>query len=102
MKSYQFKNKIMDDIRSGRLGPGASIGLMRELSVRHGIPQITINRTLNELVREGVVESIRNRGTFVSRRYSRRKRLRIGIAFALPLVRDTSLQFFSAAFQIFP
>ena len=102
MKSYQFRNKIMDDIRSGRLAPGAFIGLARELSERHGIPQITINRTLNELVRQGVVERIRNRGTFVSRRYSPQKRLRIGIAFALPFVQDTSLQFFSAAFQIFP
>lgn len=102
MKSYQFRAKILDDIRTGRLSAGEYIGTTCELSAKYSMSVITLNRILSSMASEGLVKRIKNRGTFVADSIRYRKRLRIGIAFALPQVFNSLLQFHLAAFQIFP
>ena len=49
------------------LGPGAKLPPERTLSETYGIARETLRRSLDSLVREGVVERRRGAGTFVSR-----------------------------------
>lgn len=102
MKPYQFKAKLIDDIRMGRLAAGDYIGTTRELVERHGMSAITINRTLASMVSEGLVERVRNRGTYVSSCVKASKSLRIGLVFEMPRKSTASDQLLLAAFQIFP
>ena len=102
MKPYQFRAKIIDDVRTGRLSAGEYIGTACELSVKYSMPVITLNRILAGLASEGLVKRIKNRGTFMADSIRCRKRLRIGLAFALPQVFKSFQQFYLAAFQIFP
>ncbi len=102
MKPYQFRAKIIDDVRTGRLSAGEYIGTASELSMKYSMPVITLNRILSGLASEGLVKRIKNRGTFVADVIHCRKRLRIGLAFSLPQVYKSFQQFHLAAFQIFP
>ena len=102
LKSYQFRAMLLDDMRVGRLKPGAFIGTASQLSALHGLSLITVNRVLRSLAEQGVVERIRNRGTFVSEHYRPLKRLRFGLCFELPPRRSLEQYYYSSAFHVFP
>ena len=102
MKSYQFRDKLVSDIRSGHLSAGEYIGTSRELAERYSMSEITMNRTLSAMASEGLLERIRNRGTYVSNSVKIKKCLNIGLAFVVPQNYALSGQQYLSAFQIFP
>lgn len=62
----QLKNKIMDDIESGKLTHGDKLPSERELADQYGISRMTARHTLSILEREGVVERRVGAGTFIT------------------------------------
>lgn len=62
--------QIMDQIRrsvaGGTLSPGEQLPSVRELALQLAINPNTIAKAYQELEREGVVHTLRGRGTFVS------------------------------------
>lgn len=62
----QLKNKIMDDIESGKLSSGDKLPSERELADLYGISRMTARHTLSVLEREGVVERRVGAGTFIT------------------------------------
>lgn len=62
----QLKNKIIDDIESGKLKHGDKLPSERELAEQYGISRMTARHTLSILEREGVVERRVGAGTFIS------------------------------------
>lgn len=62
--------QLMDQIRravaSGILPPGEQLPSVRDLALQLSINPNTIARVYQELEREGVVKSLRGRGTFVT------------------------------------
>ena len=57
---------IADQIASGVLVTGDRLQGERELSVRFGVGRTTVRRALAELEREGLIESLPGRGSFVA------------------------------------
>jgi len=64
----QLKNKIMDDIESGKVKSGDKLPSERELAELYGVSRMTARHTLSILEREGVVERRVGAGTFISNR----------------------------------
>jgi len=62
----QIMNYIKLQIVTGKLGPGEKIPSVRELASELKINPNTIQRTFQELEREGVAESKRGLGRFVT------------------------------------
>ncbi len=62
----QLKNKILDDIESGRLKHGDKLPSERELAEMYQISRMTARHTLSILEREGVVERRVGAGTFIT------------------------------------
>ncbi|MGI8384227.1 GntR family transcriptional regulator [Robertmurraya sp. P23] len=62
----QLKDKIIDDIESGKLKHGDKLPSERELAEQYGISRMTARHTLSILEREGVVERRVGAGTFIS------------------------------------
>lgn len=62
----QIMNYIKLQIVTGKLGPGEKIPSVRELAAELKINPNTIQRTFQELEREGVAESRRGLGRFVT------------------------------------
>jgi len=62
----QIMNYIKLQIVTGKLGPGEKIPSVRELASELKINPNTIQRTFQELEREGVAESRRGLGRFVT------------------------------------
>lgn len=62
----QLKDKIMEDIESGKVKPGDKLPSERELAEQYGISRMTARHTLSILEREGVVERRVGAGTFIS------------------------------------
>jgi GntR family transcriptional regulator len=62
----QLKDKIIDDIESGKLKHGDKLPSERELAEQYGISRMTARHTLSILEREGVVERRVGSGTFIS------------------------------------
>jgi len=62
----QLKDKIMDDIESGKVKPGDKLPSERELADQYGISRMTARHTLSILEREGVVERRVGAGTFIT------------------------------------
>jgi GntR family transcriptional regulator, arabinose operon transcriptional repressor len=61
----QIYDKIMEDVRAGRLNPGDRVPSENELSKRFGVSRITTKRTLEMLSEEGIVERVAGKGTFL-------------------------------------
>ncbi|BCL83718.1 GntR family transcriptional regulator [Ktedonobacteria bacterium brp13] len=62
---------LREEINQGTYTPGQSFITQQEVSRRFGVSRITADRALNELVREGLLERRRGRGTFVVERTKR-------------------------------
>lgn len=62
----QLKNKILEDIDSGKLMHGDKLPSERELADQYGISRMTARHTLSILEREGVVERRIGAGTFIT------------------------------------
>lgn len=62
----QIKNQIINQIMSDELREGDSIPSIRSLSSDIKISVMTIKKAYDELEREGYIESIQGKGTFVA------------------------------------
>ena len=63
---YQIVNILQSRIYSGRYPPASLLGTEKELALEFGVSRITVQRALDTLNREGLIERQRARGTFVS------------------------------------
>lgn len=63
---YQIKNYIYGQIITGRLAPGEKIPAVRQLAVDLTVNVNTVQRALGELISEGILESRRGLGNFVT------------------------------------
>lgn len=57
---------LLDALRTGELGPGARVPSEAELAARFGVSRVTAQSALELLRRQGVVERLRGKGTFVA------------------------------------
>lgn len=62
----QIRNRILYLIKSGDFKPGQQLPTVRELAIELQINYNTVNKVYKSLEGEGVIESRRGRGTFVS------------------------------------
>ena len=62
----QIVEALLEQIRDGRLEPGARVPSQNELAKMYGVSEITSRRALRELEERGAVRRIRGKGTFVS------------------------------------
>ncbi|MDO4483253.1 MAG: GntR family transcriptional regulator [Clostridia bacterium] len=76
----QVANEIKSDIASGALRPGEKLQSSRDLAVRYAINPNTAARVYQELEREGVCETRRGLGTFVTQDADHITALRIAMA----------------------
>ncbi|WP_431897282.1 GntR family transcriptional regulator [Nonomuraea sp. bgisy101] len=68
--------RIADDyahrIRSGKLSPGVQLPSYKEIAEENGVSEIVVRRALDLLKSQGLVQSVRRRGVFVSEGPERR------------------------------
>jgi len=62
----QIKNIITQQIKEGVLSAGNKIPSERELCEQYNVSRITVRQSLNELEKEGLVNKIHGKGTFVA------------------------------------
>ncbi|WP_346026366.1 GntR family transcriptional regulator [Beduinella massiliensis] len=69
MTLYQkIYEELSEQIRSGFYGIGDALPTEMELVARYGVSRITVKKSLDMLVKEGIVERIAGRGSFVRAR----------------------------------
>lgn len=77
----QLKTLLIDQMLTGRYGPGGRLPTEHELCAQHRISRTPVSRALAELAGEGVIVRRRRVGSFVNpawlRRHSERRKLRI-------------------------
>jgi DNA-binding LacI/PurR family transcriptional regulator len=61
----QLSAALREQIRSGSLRPGTQLPTELTLATEHGVSRGTVRQAMDTLVREGYVERIQGRGTFV-------------------------------------
>lgn len=76
----QLLEKITIDIVSGAVAPGQKMPGVRELAAEYGVNPNTVQRTMAELERQGLVYSERTAGRFVTRDIEKIHATRISIA----------------------
>jgi GntR family transcriptional regulator len=64
---YQLANVLQARIHSGDCPPGSLLGTEKDLAATFGVSRITVEKALNALHQEGLVDRQRARGTFVSK-----------------------------------
>jgi GntR family transcriptional regulator len=62
----QLRDQLHQAIGDGTLAPGARLPTMREVSVALKVDLNTVQRAYAELERQGVITTLRGRGTFVA------------------------------------
>ena len=78
----QIMRQITDAIAGGKAGPGERLPSHRELAAQLVIAPLTVKKAYDELEREGLITTMRGKGTFVAERpripgpRERRERLR--------------------------
>ncbi|HZU49930.1 MAG TPA: GntR family transcriptional regulator [Mycobacterium sp.] len=63
----QLRTQLIDEIRTGRLGPGTRLPTVRELAGQLHLAVNTVARAYRELEAAGIVETRGRFGTFVAR-----------------------------------
>jgi GntR family transcriptional regulator len=63
----QIMRQITDAIAGSRLKPGEKLLSQRDLAEKLVISHLTVKKAYEELERQGLIQTIRGRGTFVSR-----------------------------------
>lgn len=63
----QLREQIRAAIGRGSLTPGAQLPTMRQMAVALKIDLNTVQRAYGELEREGLLETVRGRGSFVAK-----------------------------------
>ncbi|MCL6477281.1 MAG: GntR family transcriptional regulator [Peptococcaceae bacterium] len=81
---FQLAEDIREQILSGRLKPGDPLPTEIQLGAKYGISKMTVRNGLKLLVDEGLIESYRGRGSFVS----------------LPKLNELVLELSDSSFQI--
>ena len=61
----QLKEKIISEIAAGALKPGDQLPTQKELGAQHEMSHMTVRRALDELIKEGVIRSVRGKGLYV-------------------------------------
>lgn len=61
----QIVRQVVDAIAGGRLRPGEKLPSHRELSEQLVVAPLTVKKAYDELERDGSIETVRGRGTFV-------------------------------------
>ncbi len=74
---YQLENILREKILSGEFAEGEQLPPETELIRQYNVSRITVRHALASLAQEGLVERIRGRGTFVTRRKSARGTIRL-------------------------
>lgn len=64
---YQLETVLREKIRSGELAEGAKLPTENELIEQYGVSRVTVRQALAALVRDGLLERVAGRGTFVTR-----------------------------------
>jgi len=64
-KYFQIRRKIVGAIQRGDLAPGAPVASENEIIKQHGVSNTTARKVLLELEKEGWVNRIKGKGTFV-------------------------------------
>ena len=67
----QLADRIHRQIISGELKAGEKLPSIRDMGIKYGMNPNTVQRTYSELEREGILETKRGQGTFVSERQDR-------------------------------
>ena len=62
----QIEADLRDQIRSGKLAPGARVETEAELTLRRGVSRATVRQALGGLIADGLLEVRRGLGTFVT------------------------------------
>ncbi|MCF6177185.1 MAG: GntR family transcriptional regulator [Victivallaceae bacterium] len=65
-KYIQIKEQLIAEIRRGKLRHGEQLPVREELIHHFSVTRATLNKALQELISEGWLTAIRNRGTFVA------------------------------------
>ena len=64
---YQLANVLQARIHSGDYPPGSLLGTEKDLAIAFGVSRITVQKALDALHQEGLIDRQRARGTFVAR-----------------------------------
>jgi GntR family transcriptional regulator len=64
----QLAALLRDQIKSGKLAPGARLPSILTLSQEHGIATVTVRKALDALKDEGLIVTTPGYGTFVAER----------------------------------
>jgi GntR family transcriptional regulator len=64
----QLKEKIIKEISEGDLKQGDKLPTQKELGAQYEMSHMTVRRALDELIKEGVISSVRGKGLYVSGR----------------------------------
>lgn len=67
----QLADRIHRQIISGELKAGEKLPSIRDMGIKYSMNPNTVQRTYSELEREGILETKRGQGTFVSERQDR-------------------------------
>jgi DNA-binding GntR family transcriptional regulator len=70
------KDDLIEDIKQGRLKAGDKLLSESELCKKYSISRMTVRQAINELAMEGLAESIRGKGTFVTKSQTTQRNLR--------------------------
>ena len=71
-KATNVTHVLRAEIMSGKLKPGSALPTQRQLGTHYGVAEGTASKAVTQLKKEGLVERIPRRGSFVARRLPRK------------------------------
>ena len=63
---HQIQRRLLDQIQSGELKPGAPLPSIQQIATRMGVSQMTVRQAVGALCELGVIYSRQGKGTFIS------------------------------------